>query len=127
MLNKITLMGRNTRDPELRYTTQNVPVTTFTLAVDRDYQPGGNKQTDFINCVAWRKTAEFVNEYFHKGDMMAVSGSLQTREYTDRDGNKRKVFEVVAENVYFCERKKNDAPAPSTTFEDLDDDEPLPD
>ena len=126
MLNKITLMGRNTRDPELRYTTQNVPVTTFTLAVDRDYQPGGNKQTDFITCIAWRRTAEFVNEYFHKGDMVAVSGSLQTREYTDRDGNKRKVFEVVADNVYFCERKKNDAPAPSTTFEDLDDDEPLP-
>lgn len=113
MLNQITLMGRLTKNPELRYTQQNTPVASFTLAVDRDYQPGGNeRQTDFIDCVAWRKTAEFVNKYFQKGRMAVVTGRLQLREYTDRDGGKRRIAEVVADNVYFADTKPKAAEAP---------------
>lgn len=113
MLNCITLMGRLTRDPELRYTPQNTPVASFTLAVDRDYQPGGNeRQTDFIDCVAWRKTAEFVSKYLQKGRMAVVTGRLQLRDWTDRDGGKRRVAEVVADNVYFADAKPKAAEAP---------------
>ena len=103
MLNNITLMGRLTRDPELRYTQNNTEVANFALAVDRDL---GEKKTDFIECVAWRKTAEFIEKHFHKGDMIAVIGRLQMREWTDKDGNKRRASEVVADNVYFCGGKK---------------------
>ncbi len=110
MLNHITLMGRLTRDPELRYTQTNTPVASFRLAVDRDFTPrdGGERQTDFIDCVAWRSTGEFVSKYFHKGSMAVVSGRLQMREWTDRDGNKRTSAEVVADNIYFGESKRRD-------------------
>ena len=116
MLNHIVLMGRLTRDPELRYTGSNVPVASFTVAVDRDYGRGenGEKQTDFINVSAWRQTGEFVSKYFTKGSMIAVSGRLQIREYTDRDGNRRTAAEVVADNVYFGEsRRRDDGEQPS--------------
>ena len=110
MLNHIVLMGRLTRDPELRYTQSQTPVASFTLAVDRDFggRDGGERQTDFIDIVAWRSTAEFVSKYFTKGSMAAVSGRLQIRDWTDRDGNKRRSAEVVAENVYFGESKRRD-------------------
>lgn len=108
MLNNITLMGRLTRDPELRYTQSQTPVASFTLAVDRDFSRGEEKQTDFIDIVAWRQTAEFVSKYFQKGSMAAVNGRLQIRDWTDRDGNKRRSAEVVAENVYFGESKRRD-------------------
>ena len=108
MLNHIVIMGRLTRDPELRYTQSQIPVASFTLAVDRDFggRDGGEKQTDFIDCVAWRQTGEFVSKYFAKGSMAVVSGRLQIRDWTDRDGNKRRSAEVVADNVYFTESKK---------------------
>ena len=114
MLNHITLMGRLTRDPELRYTQSQIPVASFSLAVDRDYggRDGGERQTDFIDIVAWRQTAEFVSKYFTKGNLVAVSGRLQIRDWTDRDGNKRRSAEVVADNVYFGESKRRDGDAP---------------
>ena len=110
MLNHIVLMGRLTRDPELRYTNSNIPVASFSVAVDRDFGRGenGERQTDFINCVAWRQTGEFVSKYFQKGSMIVVSGRLQMRDYTDREGNKRTAAEVVADNVYFGESKRRD-------------------
>jgi len=102
-------MGRLTRDPELRYTQSQTPVASFTVAVDRDFgkSENGDKQTDFIDCVAWRNTAEFVQKYFTKGTMAAVSGRLQIRDWTDRDGNKRRSAEIVADNVYFGESKRS--------------------
>lgn len=108
MLNHITLMGRLTRDPELRYTQSQTPVASFSLAVERDYgsRDGGERQTDFIDCVAWRSTAEFVSKYFQKGSMAVVSGRLQIRDWTDRDNNKRRSAEVVVDNVYFGESKR---------------------
>ena len=115
MLNICTIMGRLTRDPELRRTGTGVAVTSFTLAVDRDYssKEGGEKETDFIDCVAWRNTGEFVGKYFTKGRMAVVSGRLQIRDYTDKDGNKRRTAEIVADNVYFGDSKNsNAAPAP---------------
>lgn len=107
MLNHIVIMGRLTRDPELRYTQSQIPVASFSVAVDRDFggRDGGEKQTDFINCVAWRQTGEFVSKYFTKGSMAVVSGRLQIRDWTDRDGNKRRSAEIVADNVYFGESK----------------------
>ena len=109
MLNKIMLMGRLTRDPELRSTASGTPVASFTLAVDRDYTPrdGGERQTDFIDIVAWRQTGEFVSKYFQKGSMAVVAGRLQLRDWTDRDGNKRRSAEVVADSVYFGESKRS--------------------
>ena len=111
MLNHIVLMGRLTRDPELRYTQSQIPVASFRLAVDRDFggRDGGERQTDFIDIVAWRSTAEFVSKYFTKGSMAAVSGRLQIREWTDREGGKRTTAEVVADNVYFGESKRRDS------------------
>ena len=108
-MNQINLMGRLTRDPELRQTPNGVSVASFTLAVDRSFVPkdGGERQTDFIDIVAWRNTGEFVSKYFTKGQMAAVSGRLQIREWTDKDGNKRRSAEVVADNVYFTESKKS--------------------
>lgn len=107
MLNHITIMGRLTRDPELRYTQSQTPVASFTLAVDRDRAAEGQeRETDFIDCVAWRHSGEFVNKYFSKGSMAVVSGRLQIRDWNDRDGNKRRSAEVVAENIYFGESKK---------------------
>ena len=109
MLNHITIMGRLTRDPELRYTQSQTPVASFTLAVDRDFggRDGGEKQTDFIDCTAWRHTAEFVSKYFSKGRMAVVSGRLQIDNYTDNDGNKRRSAKVVADNIYFGDSKKD--------------------
>ena len=109
MLNHITIMGRLTRDPELRRTGTGVAVANFCLAVDRDFNPkdGGEKETDFIDCVAWRGTGEFVSKYFSKGSMAIVSGRLQIRNWTDKDGNKRRSAEVEADSVYFGDSKKS--------------------
>ena len=107
MLNTVVLMGRLTSDPELRHTSNNVAVTSFTLAVNRSYAKAGTERvTDFIDIVAWRNTAEFVSKYFSKGQLVAVQGSIQTRTYQDKDGNKRKAFEVIADNVHFAEPKR---------------------
>ena len=147
MLNHITIMGRLTRDPELRMTQSQTQVASFTLAVDRDFggRDGGEKQTDFIDCVAWRQTAEFVSKYFTKGRMAVVSGRLQSRKWEDRDGNKRTSWEVVVDNVYFGESRRRDddnrgdyepersyggdrgysrqssAPAPASSFSEMED------
>ena len=108
MLNHIVVMGRLTADPELRRTQSGTAVTSFTLAVDRDFKAeNGERETDFIPCVAWRGTAEFVQKYFSKGRMAVVSGRLQIRSWTDKDGNKRKAAEIVAENVYFGDSKRD--------------------
>ena len=109
MLNHITIMGRLTRDPELRRTGSGIAVTSFTVAVDRDFadKQSGEKETDFIDCVAWRNTGEFVDKYFSKGRMAVVSGRLQIRSWTDKDGNKRRSAEVVADNVYFADSNKD--------------------
>ena len=109
MLNHITIMGRLTRDPELRRTGTGIAVASFSVAVDRDFsgRDGGEKETDFIDCVAWRQTGEFVSKYFTKGSMIVVSGRLQIRSWTDKDGNKRRTAEVVADNVYFGESKRS--------------------
>lgn len=142
MLNHITIMGRLTRDPEYRTTSSNLSVANFSVAVDRDF-PGqsGEKETDFIDCVAWRKTAEFLIKYFTKGAMIVVSGRLQIRPWTDKDGNKRRTAEIVADNIYFGGSKRDaDAgtyrpstptygpvPSPASNFELLDGpDEQLP-
>ena len=108
MLNRIILMGRLTRDPELRRTGSGTAVTSFSLAVDRDFKSqSGEKETDFIDIVAWRSTAEFVSKYFTKGRMAVVEGRLQIRDWTDRDGGKRRSAEVVAYNVYFGDSKRD--------------------
>lgn len=108
MLNKIIIMGRLTRDPELKRTQSGTAVTSFALAVDRDFKDSsGEKATDFIDVVAWRNTAEYVAKYFSKGRMAVVEGRLQIREYTDRDSNKRRAAEVVADNVYFGDSKRD--------------------
>ena len=110
MLNKIILMGRLTRDPELRRTGSGTAVTSFSLAVDRDFKSqSGEKETDFIDVVAWRNTAEFVSKYFTKGRMAIVEGRLQIRDWTDKDGGKRRSAEVVADNVYFGDSKRDGA------------------
>ena len=110
MLNKIILMGRLTRDPELRRTGSGTAVTSFSLAVDRDFKSqNGEKECDFIDVVAWRNTAEFVSKYFTKGRMAIVEGRLQIRDWTDRDGGKRRSAEVVADNVYFGDSKRDGA------------------
>ena len=150
MLNHITVMGRLTRDPEMRTTQSGVSVVSFTVACDRDFggRDGGERQTDFIDCVAWRSTGEFVSKYFHKGSMIVVSGRLQSRKWQDRDGNNRTSWEINADNVYFGESRrdsdsgrdsyssnsysssyshnsydggKSSAPAPANTFVELDD------
>ena len=120
MLNDITIMGRLTRDVELRYTKSETPVASFTLAVDRDFS--NEKQTDFIDCVAWKKTAEFVDRYFSKGSMAVVNGRLQIRDWTDNNGNKRRAAEVVVDSIYFGESKKSASEA-EPTFSDLGDDD----
>ena len=108
MLNHITIMGRLTRDPECRRTGSGTPVTSFTVAVDRDFSSqDGQKETDFIDCVAWRSTAEFVHNYFSKGRMIVVSGRLQIRTWKDKDGNNRRTAEVVADNCYFGDSNKD--------------------
>lgn len=110
MLNQIVLMGRLTRDPELRRTGSGVAVASFTLAVDRDFAAqGAEKETDFVDIVAWRNTAEFVSRFFTKGRMAVVTGRLQIRNWTDKEGNKRRSAEVVADNVYFGDSKRDGA------------------
>ena len=151
MLNHIVIMGRLTRDPELRRTGSGVAVTSFTVAVDRDFgnRESGERETDFIDCVAWRQTGEFVSKYFAKGRMAVVSGRLQIRNWTDKEGNKRRTAEVIADNVYFGDSKRDgdsansfaaapaapafggySAPAPSAPASDFamlsDDDAQLP-
>ena len=129
MLNDVVIMGRLTRDPELRRTQNGTSVASFTLAVDRDYKPdGGERECDFFDCVAWRGTGEFVSKYFSKGHMAIVSGRLQTRSWTDKDGGKRKSVEIVADNVYFGDSKKDTnggypTPAPGG-FEPVEEDDP---
>lgn len=136
MLNKAILMGRLTANPELKTTPQGTAVTSFTLAVERNYSKD-EKQTDFINIVAWRNTAEFICKYFTKGQLVAVEGNIQTRKYTDKDGNKRIAFEILAEQVYFAEKKTridentnlNEAQeitVNSQGFEEIEDDAELP-
>lgn len=111
MLNKVVIMGRLARDPELRRTQSGIAVTSFRIACDRDYKSqNGDKETDWIDIVAWRNTAEFVSKYFAKGRMAIVEGRLQTRDWTDKDGNKRTAVEVVADNVYFGDSKRDGAP-----------------
>lgn len=115
MLNKTILMGRLTKNPELRYTQTNIPVATFTLAVDRGYKKDDAQNTDFINIVAWRNTAEFVSKWFTKGQLVAVSGRIQSRSFKDKDGNNRNAVEVVADECFFAESKRNDAPTAAPT------------
>ena len=111
MLNKVFIMGRLTRDPELRRTQSGTAVTSFSLAVDRDFKSqGGEKETDFIDVVAWRTTAEFVSKYFTKGRMAIVEGRLQIRDWKDKDGNNRRSAEVIADNIYFGDSKRDGAP-----------------
>ena len=136
MLNHITIMGRLTRDPELRHTGSGIACANFCVAVDRDFgkTESGEKETDFIECVAWRNTGEFVSKYFTKGRMAVVSGRLQIRKWTDKDGNQRKTAEVVADNVYFGDSKnaandngfQNAAPVNDFAYIDGDDDVQLP-
>ena len=137
MLNHIVIMGRLVRDPELRYTQSGTAVASFTLAVDRDFagKDNGEKETDFIGCVAWRNTAEFVSKYFTKGRMACASGRLQIRIWTDKDGNKRRSAEILVDSVYFADSKNTQenagnsatgAPA-ADNFEQIDvDDDELP-
>lgn len=136
MLNFAAIMGRLTSDPELKHTPSSVSVSSFTLAVERSYKTGGEKQTDFINVVAWRNTAEFVCKYFSKGQMMIVEGPIQTRTYEDKSGGKRKAVEIVAGNVNFGEAKRSDSsqsdipaankPAPADGGGSFDEFEELP-
>ena len=134
MLNHITIMGRFTRDPELRHTQSGTAVTSFTLAVDRDFKDknSGETATDWISCTAWKGTAEFVSRYFRKGRMAVVDGRLQTRSYQDRDGNNRTAYEVVASSVYFGDSKRDSdpldkladdaAPVSEPSFQEMEDD-----
>lgn len=124
MLNVVVLTGRLVADPELRHTSNDLAVTSFTIAVNRRFaRAGEERQTDFIDIVAWRNNAEFVCKYFKKGNLIAIEGSIQTRSYQDKDGNNRKAFEIVANNVQFVESKKessvdtsaSDYPSPSVT------------
>lgn len=121
MLNSVIIMGRLTATPELKTTASGLSVTSFTIAVDRRFQKQGEeKQTDFLNVVAWRQTADFVCKYFTKGSMIAVQGELQTRNYEDKNGNKRVATEVVADNVSFCGGKKDSAAAAPAGGDDYD-------
>lgn len=130
MLNVVAIMGRLTGDPELKTTPNGVSVTSFTLAVDRSYAKAGTeRQADFIPIVAWRGTAEFICKYFQKGRMMAVQGAIQTRSYTDKDGNKRKAFEVVASEVSFAGDKSTEKSGPAGSqgeFEEVETEDDLP-
>lgn len=119
MLNKIIIMGRLTRDPELRRTGSGTAVTSFSLACDRDFKSrSGDKETDFIEVVAWKNTAEFVSKYFGKGRMAVVEGRLQTRDWTDREGGKRVATEIVADNVYFGDSKRDSDSGTASSYSD---------
>lgn len=120
MLNKAIIMGRLTADPELKKTTSDISVASFCVAVDRNYKgkDGQDKQTDFINCVSWRQTAEFISRYFSKGSLIVVEGSIQVRNYVDKNENKRQAVEIVVDNAFFGESKKSSG-APSTAPDDF--------
>lgn len=118
MLNHIDIQGRLTDDPELRHTGNGTAVASFTLACERDYKQDGKREVDFVPCVAWRNTGEFVSNYFRKGDMMAVSGRLQIRKYTDKTGNQRSIAEIIVDSAYFCGGKRT----AESEFTDLPDD-----
>ena len=125
MLNKVILMGRFTRDPELRSTPQGISTCAFSIAVDRNFvRQGEERKADFINCVAWRQTAEFISKYFKKGNMVALEGSIQTRSWDDQDGKKHYVTEVIVSQVYFAEGKRESEDAPAEI--DMGDDDDLP-
>lgn len=138
MINNVTLMGRLTYEPELKSTPSGISVCRFQIAVDRNYIPKGEeRKADFIDCVAWRGTADFVNKYFHKGSMIALSGSIQTENYTDKDDNKRKSVAVVTNEVSFCGSKSDNSnpsnqaassnsAADNSDFEEIVDDDDLP-
>lgn len=141
MLNNVVLLGRIVADPELKQTPNGNSVANFTLAVDRSYcKPGAERQCDFLDCVAWKGTGEFISKYFRKGQLIAVTGSIQTRSYTDKEGNKRKAFEILVNSASFCESKKEstgnadsnpypagDKPAKGKdNFEELSEDPDLP-
>lgn len=131
MLNRIIVMGRLTRDPELRRTNSGNAVTSFTVAVDRGFKTqSGDKETDFIDVVAWRNTAEFVSKYFSKGRMAVVEGRLQLRDWTDKEGNKRRTAEIVADSVYFGDSKRDGGDTvqsePQGSFSEIEDDGDLP-
>lgn len=114
MLNSVVVMGRLTADPELRHTPNDIAVTSFTIAHDRAFKSqGGERQADFFDCVAWRNNAEFITKYFKKGSMIAVNGTLQTRTYTDKNGNNRKAVEIVVDNAHFCEGKRDSGGNPA--------------
>lgn len=122
MLNHIVIMGRLTRDPELRQTGSGVSFANFSVAVDRDFSKGEEKETDFIDCVAWRHTGEFVSKYFTRGSLIVVSGRLQVRSYTDKDGNNRRAAEIVADNCYFGGSKNAGAattPSPAGDYAEI--------
>lgn len=131
-LNKCIMMGRLTRDPELRMTGSNIPVVSFSIAVQRDRaNADGEKISDFFDVVAWRGTAEFISKYFSKGNNIAVIGPLTTRKWTDKDGNNRISYEIVADNVYFCGDKgsanaKPEPPVPDTNFSEISADDDFP-
>ena len=117
-MNVVCLLGRLTANPELRHTASDAPVTNFTIAVDRAYQPKGTeRQADFINIVAWRQTAEFITRYFRKGQRIALQGQLQSRPFTDKEGNKRTAYEVVVDNAFFAESKNSGAPAGGNRYD----------
>lgn len=120
MLNHIDIQGRLTNEPDLRTTQNGDSVASFTIACDRDYD---RSKADFVNCVAWRKTGEFVSKYFHKGSLATISGRLQSRKWQDRDGNNRTAWEVICDNVYFGERKQQDQ---TVQFTENDDDGDIP-
>lgn len=139
MLNCVTLMGRLVADPELRTTTTGKEVATFCIAVDRSYAKAGEqRQADFINIVAWEGSAKFVSNYFAKGSMIAIQGAIQTRNYEDKNGNKRTAFEVIAKEISFCGGKNENSPAPTAAtpspninvtandFEEIEDESDLP-
>ena len=123
MLNVVVIMGRLTANPELRTTSGGVSVSSFTVAVDRAYSSNGERQTDFINCVAWRNNADFITKYFSKGQMIAIKGSLQQRNYEDKNGNKRTAFDVVVDNVSFCGSKTQKEETEILNFENVNDDD----
>ena len=120
MFNLVVLTGRLTADPELKTTPNGTNVTTFSIAVERRYRSGEERQTDFINIVAWQKTAEFITKYFKKGNLIGIEGSIQTRRYQDKNGNNRTVFEVIANNVQFVESKKDSSGSEGPSFSNAD-------
>lgn len=125
MINSVVIMGRLTYEPELKTTTNGKSVINFQIACDRQYRTAGQeRKADFIDCQAWRQTAEFISRYFHKGSMIAVEGSVQTSSFTDNEGNRHKTVTIIANNVSFCGSKQQDSPVPvSNGFEDIEDDD----